>query len=119
MEHASLAQQLRRPFHRRGVSGKDSGARPVARRDRQRGLLADDQLLRLPLGELDQQHAPQTADALGETAAGTDDQRRGLQGERAGDTGRGDLAHAVPEHRVRLDAKGAPERRQGDLQGKQ
>ena len=56
-------------------------------------------------GEFDGQEAAATGERNQGTRASGDESGGGIQGQDARRVGRGDLAHTVAHHRVRLDAR--------------
>ena len=69
--------------------------------------------------ELDRGHRALAGDAGEGTAAQGNDAGGVVERERAGDAGGGDLALAVSDDRVGVDAEGAPEVGEGDHDGEQ
>ena len=97
--------------------GKRDGYRAVCRRDRDFPLVAVEHELGLMRGQADRQHPSLPGCPCLQDATVIDHPNRVFDGDsRPGNVRGGNLADAVADDRIRLDAKGLPDRGQSHLQ---
>src|SRR5579875_3728531 len=115
---------LQEAFHRvqrRAASGQDTAVWPIAHSHRQVGLpaLLGKQEFGLLLAEFDGEHGALAAELFEQAGALGDNGGSLLQGEDAGEVGRGDFAEAVADEGIGQQAPGEPEGGQADLDGEE
>jgi hypothetical protein len=114
-EHAPGPQRLDHGVDRARLAGEHAGVVAVGHGDADPvGELAD-RLDRLVLVEFDGDQGARRRQRADQRAAPADHGGPVARTQRAGDGRRGHLAHAVPEHQVRLDSPVPPEAGQADL----
>ena len=98
-----------------GLAGENDRRGAVDRRDTQALLVSAQRLGGTSYARLDRGHAPAARGLVHQPAAVERDLDRLAKRERAGRMRRRDLAHAVPDHRVRCHAPRAPQRHEPSL----
>ena len=116
---SSTLQPIQNGGERGRIAGQHRRGGTVAGGDRHAIFAADQDALRILDGKLHRRHGPMPNGALEQPAAMTDDPDGIVEAQCTGDVCGRDLAQTMAHHRLRLDAPGAPQRCQGDLNRKQ